>query len=402
VVSAGWDTSARVWQLETPDPLMLLNSHSDQVMMLQFAPQGQLLATADSDFEIHLWSDPVQANVRHVLKGHYDEIRCLAFNADGSLLASAGADRVVHIWDTMTGQLVAGSNPHDKHSIAVFTTGDSLTLLSSAGRTVKHYAATGAELPVPGAAAAHCVAACPAGRWYAVGGTDYFTRLVDTTTGQVRKLEATKPPIGSLAFGPDGKLLAHTSPADGLVWLWNTATGEPQLILIEAADGCTLESVAIHPDGNRVIVGGIDYLSTDDRSGAVCVWRLDTKLKEFVFDVGVYTVAVDATGRYVAGGGINDAVYVWDLHTGEPVFELAGHQQQIHVVAFSPDGNYLLSGGDDMTVRVWDVLSGRMLVTREFDSPVQSLAFSPDGKWLFIGNANTTVYRVAFRLLLDE
>jgi WD40 repeat protein len=402
LVSAGWDTSARVWTMGSSEPTMLLNSHSDQVMTAMFAPHGQLLASADSDNDIYLWSDPAQAKVRHVLKGHSDEVRTLAFNADGTRMASAGLDRVVHVWDTTTGQLIAGPNPLGKHAIAIVPSETGLKLASTGGLAFRLWdEASGAELAPSGDGPAYSVAAD--GRWLAVGGTDIFVRLYDLANpGSMRKLEATKPPIGALAVGPGGNLIAHASPADGLVWLWNTTTAEPQLILIEAADGCTLESVAMHPDGNRVIVGGIDYLSTDDRTGAVCVWRLDTKKKEHVFDVGVYAVAVDASGRYVAGAGINDAVFVWDLQTGEQVFELAGHQQRINVVAFSPDGSYLLSGGDDMTVRVWDVLSGRLLVAREFDSPVQSLAFSPDGAWLYTGNGNTTAYKIEFKKLMDD
>jgi WD40 repeat protein len=405
LVSAGWDTSARVWKLDAADPQMLLNSHSDQVMMLAFAPHGTLLATADSDYDIHLWSDPLQAKVRHVLQGHGDEVRTMAFNADGSRLASAGADRVVHIWDTTTGQLLAGPNPHGRHAIAIRTAAEGqLELASTGGPAFRLWNAdTAAELPPSNDGSAYSIAASADGRWLAVGGTDIFTRLYDRTQpGVMRKLEATKPPIGSLSFSPDGKLLAQTSPADGLVWLWDTATGEPKLILIEAADGCTLESVAIHPDGNRVVVGGIDYLSTDDRTGAVCIWTLETNKKEAVFDVGVYAVAIDPQGRYAAGAGINDLVYLWDLGTNEQVFELTGHQDKIHTVAFSPDGSYLLSAGDDQTVRVWDVLSGRLMVAREFDSSVQSLAFSPDGRWLFTGNGNTTAYRVEFRKLLED
>ena len=59
------------------------------------------------------------------------------------------------------------------------------------------------------------------------------------------------------SFDPNGGMLAQTSPADGLVWLWNTMTGEPRIILIDAADNCTLESVVLHPDGERAVVGGI-------------------------------------------------------------------------------------------------------------------------------------------------
>ena len=54
--------------------------------------------------------------------------------------------------------------------------------------------------------------------------------------GVPKRLEATKPPVGSLAVHPKGELVIHTSPADGLVWLWDPATGQPVLILIEAYD----------------------------------------------------------------------------------------------------------------------------------------------------------------------
>jgi WD40 repeat protein len=405
LVSAGWDTSARVWKPGQPDPLILLNSHAEQVLTLAFAPSGLLLATADSDHDIHLWADPATAKVHHVLRGHADEVRCLAFSPDGSKLASAGADRVVHVWDVATGRLLAGPNPRGRHSVAAFRAGEKLLLASTGGPEFRLWDAdTGAEVPPSGDGPAYSTAASPDGRWLAVGGTDHFTRLYDLAalSSGPRRLEATKPPIGFLAFHPKGELVAHTSPADGLVWLWNPTTGDPVLILIEAADGCTLEGVAFHPDGNRVAVGGIDYLSTGERDGAVCIWDLTTREKVLTLDTGVTAVTFDPLGRYLAGAALTDRVYVWDAGTGDVVFELDGHQERINALTFNPDGSYLLSGGDDQTVRVWDVLSGRLVMVREFDSPVQSLAFSPDGSAVFTGNGNTTCYRFEFKRLLED
>lgn len=405
LVSAGWDTSARVWAPAHADPLMLLNSHSDQVMQVAYSPDGSVLAAADSDCDIYLWSDPATAKVGFVLRGHADEIRTIVFNADGSRLASAGVDRVIHVWDVTTGKLIAGPNPTSNNQIALAKTGDKLLLASSAGTNFRVWdTATNSEVWPSGDGPAHCVAADPNGRWLAVGGNDHFTRVYDlqNPNSTPQKLEATKPPVGYLAFAPNGKLLGQTSPKDGLVWLWTPEQSEASLILIEAADGCTLESVAFLPDSDRIAVGGIDVLSTGERSGAVCVWSISTKLKEMVFDDGVYALAVDPSGRYLAGAGINDAVFVWDLTTEEKVFELEGHTNRILAVTFSPDGSYLASAGDDLTVRLWDVLSGRLLVAREFDSPVQSLAFSPDGASLFLGNANTTCYRVELKKFLED
>jgi WD40 repeat protein len=404
LVSAGWDTSARVWEPGRADPVVLLNSHSDQVLLARFAPAGKLLATADSDNDIHLWADPAAAKVAHVLHGHADEIRALAFSADGTRFASGGTDRVIHVWDTSTGQLLAGPNPRDRHDIAVVPNANGTWALASAGGPgFRMWDMAGNELPPTGDGPANSVAASKDGRWLAVGGTDIFIRLYDRQKAgaQPKKLEATKPPIGSLSFHPDGNIFAAASPADGLVWLWDTAADEARLILIEAADGCTLESVAFLADG-RLAVGGIDFLGTGERDGAVCVWDWTVKEKIFTSDTGVYALAADPTGRYLAGAGASGQVFLWDLSLGELAFELDGHPEPLRAVTFTPDGCFVLSGGDDQTLRVWDVLSGRLMAVRELDSPVQSLAVSPDGTWVFVGHPNTTVSQIETARLLEE
>lgn len=403
LISAGWDTSARVWQPPHPDPLMLLNSHADQVLTLAYSPDGRFLACADSDHDIYLWSEPAKGKVGHILRGHQDEIRCLAFNADGRLLASAGADRVIRLWEVQNGRLLAGPHATAKHSLA-YVPGARSILVSATGQAVRAWdAASGDECPPTGEKAAYSVAASPDGRQIALGGTDHFTSIWDVESqAVVAQLEATKPPIGRLAYSPDGTLIAHTSPADGLVWIWNAKTFEPQLILIEAADGCTLEALAIHPNGQWLACGGVDVLSTGERDGALCIWDITTMEKKVVWDVGVYALAFDPRGKYLAGAGLKETVYLWDLEKDELIFELAGFQGAVNAVAFSPDGSYLLAAGEDMTVRAWDVLSSRMLIRREFDTAPQSLLFSPDGRFLFLGNANTTCYQVEFKKLLDD
>jgi len=406
-VSAGWDTSARVWKPDVSiDPVMLLNSHSEQVHAATFSPDGTLLATADSDYAIHLWSSQTTAKVRHVLRGHSDDIRCLAFNPEGTRLASAGADRVIHLWDTATGQLVAGPNPIGKHALA-FSDGGTPVLVSTGGASVTVWNVQTRETIAPtGAIAARAVACSENGHWLAVSGTDQFIHVYDRTqhAAPAKLLEATKPPIGHLAFSADGNTLAMTSQSDGLVWLWNPATtsGNPELILIEAADNCTLEGLAFHPNNTWVAVGGVDVMSTGDRDGAVCVWDSTTKQRVLTFDTGVYDLAFDPKGRYLAGAGVSEAVYLWDMEKQEEAYALEGHLGRVNCVAFSRDGSYLLSGGDDGTVRVGDLLSGRLVVACEFDTGIQGLAFNTDGSMLYTANSNTTCFELNWQAMLEE
>ena len=225
------------------------------------------------------------------------------------------------------------------------------------------------------------------------------------TNALVQTLAHTKGPIGSPAFSADSKLLATASRSDGLLWVWRVGTEEAILVIPEAADNCTLEAVAFHPNGKYVAVGGLDWLATSGNDGALCVWDLEARDKLLTLEAGVTAIGFDAAGRYLAAGTFSQtgqSVVVWDFEKQEKVFDLPGHHDRINAVAFSPDGSWLVSGSDDSTVRVWNVLTGRLAVARQFDAAVQSLAFSPDGKYLFTGNGNTTAYRLEVKKMLEE
>jgi WD40 repeat protein len=404
LISVGWDTTARVWEPGRDEPTMLLNAHSDQVNAVAVSPDGKLLACADSDFTIHVWDDPRHGRQKFVLNGHTDEIRALAFNPAGTRLASAGADRVVHIWDVTAGKLVAGPNPSARNSIAVAAS----TLFTTGGNLLQAWDRESGQRawPVADSEAVHFVATSPDGKLLATSGPTADVKVWDTAAKSVvQTLSHTKAPIGSPAFSADGTLLATASVSDGLLWVWKVGTPEAVLVIPEAADACTLESVAFHPNGKYVAVGGLDWLATSGTDGALCVWDLEARDKHLTLEAGVTAVAFDHTGRYLASGTFSQngqSVVVWDFEKQEKVFDLPGHHDRINAVAFSPDGSWLVSGGDDSTIRVWNVLTGRLAVARQFDAAVQSLAFSPDGKYLFTGNGNTTAYRLEMKKMLEE
>lgn len=405
LLSAGWDRSVRIWKSPQADPLMLLNTHSEQVYCLAYSADGKFLACADSDYEVHLWTDLQGKQPANILRGHEAEIAGMTFSPDGQFFASAGADRTIHVWNLATGALHAGPQSGNRHTIALAAGPTRSNLVSALGTSLQAWEPESASMAwfPPATEPMRSLAASADGHWLALSGETPDVELWDISTHQkARVLTHTKGPISDLAFSPDSKRLATASLSDGLVWLWDMAEPEAILVIPEAADSCTLETVVFHPKENLIAVGGIDFLSTGGTDGAVCLWDLDKREKLKGFERGVTCLAFDPKCRYLAGGTLANSVAVWDLQDDKLVFDLPGHTERIGAVAFSPDGSWLVSASDDCTIRVWNVLNGRLVVARHFDTAIQSLVFGADGEYLYTGNADSTCYRLNVGRLFEE
>jgi WD40 repeat protein len=404
LVSAGWDTTARVWDVRNGEPIILLNSHADQVNALTISPDGRLLACADSANRIHVWQTATW-KTQQVLNEGGEETRCLAFHPDSKLLASGGVEQVIHLWDPEHGELISGPDGTARHSIAVAPSSDGLRLASSGGGTALHVwdVATGKHLipgDVPGILS---VAGSPDGRWIAAGGTDTRIHLWDAATGHCHLgLMGQRGASTALAFAPDSRLLASASFSDGTVWLWNLAKSEPALLVVEAADGCTVETVAFHPTTGVLACGGIDWMATGGSDGAICLWDVKQPKKLIVLDCGTTSLAFHPSGKWMASASLEEEICIWDAQSWELLAELGGHRDGVTCVNFSPDGRWFATGGNDRAVRLWNAATREPIAMEELETPVMALCFSPDSRFLFTANGNTTCYQLEVAKLLES
>lgn len=162
------------------------------------------------------------------------------------------------------------------------------------------------------------------------------------------------------------------------------------LWLIDTESGKTLTTFkddvehrpVVSPDGATVLhsyVGTLRWSKTED--GAT-IREKDNYLDPFAFS---------PDGKLVYAGGSSredDAPYKYvvtevDAETAELNRTFGGHQREVSAAAVSPDGKWLATGGQDAHVCLFDLADGK-LVHRVLaqEGPVTQTSFSSDAKWL--------------------
>ncbi|HJZ56579.1 MAG TPA: protein kinase, partial [Gemmataceae bacterium] len=320
----------RVWDVATGKAdVPPITDVGHPVWTTLFAPGGEQLVTSDEGGKVRVWDVATRKAIK-TLGDHKGGAPHLAFSPDGARLASTGVDGVVKVWDWKRRELLKPLEGHGEKVDLVAYSPDG-TLL-----------ATGSQ---------SCVVV-----W-------------DAATLELRHTLPT-PGSGVLAFTPDGQTLvtaAHILP-EGTRRSFarcdvKAGTCAPAINLPES-DGIVVG--ALSPDGRTLYA--MSCYPQDPRLGVYDAGTGETRVPHPGHAAGmVWGVGFSPDGRWLATGGEDGGVYLWDLsrpRSGEFVvspLQLPRHTQQVWSVVFSPDGRLLASAGFDQTIRLWDVAERREL-----------------------------------------
>ncbi len=291
---------------------------------------------------------------------HVGRVLALAWSPDGKLVASSGEEGVICLRDSVTGRLVRSIK--SRASCLAFTPEGKGLAAGLDGRVCIWETATGKELLLLDALSAKLRQLAEQRKQFRGPGGDLIDgRFYDSNWF---------PRTQTIAFSPDGRLLAAAGVHSTIVW--DMAAKRQRFTL-------DLESayIAFTPDGKQLV--------TANGAKSIRLWDARTGKQTGGFETegpdgwaNTFSLAVSPDGKHAALKLLNHLVIV-KLDSGKVVWREKSYGYQKEPVAFSPDGR-LLAFFSAKGVRVWEWSTGRQIESLADATSVG--VFAPDGKRL--------------------
>ena len=157
----------------------------------------------------------------------------------------------------------------------------------------------------------------------------------------------------SLAFSPDGTLLAvgHADASD--VWVWQVANGSLLRMMDAHPLSHRIRGIAFTPDGKHLI--GSEW-STDPEEGSMSIWEVSTGKRVGKLLRVAWHPAVSPDGQFVASVD-EEVVSLWELAERTVRWQVENVSNDLRLV-FSLDGHFLV-GSHANGVTWWRVGDGQ-------------------------------------------
>lgn len=428
LAAGGGEGEVFLWTLKDERAQLFDWKHQGEVWATAFSSDGQWLATASSDWVIHLWQIP-SGDLVQEFHGHEGQIRNLRFQPDNQTLVSVGVDQRVCLWDCRSGKMSQQTIEHDgsPRALTLDPSGTKLYNGKEDGSVSMWDLISGEQLELlpPQPAPVLALELSPAQDLIAVAYDNCLIYLWSLKTRScLHILPGHHNWIMSLNFSPDGSLLASGSQ-DSSIGLWQVSTGQclqwlrghkdwvravrfshDGSYLASASDDSTVRiwdvetciclrtlkgttnivrSLALKPETHELVVGGDDQ-KLRVWSGTTCQLTLGNE------NTLASAIAICPRTGKVATNTLESAIQIWDLSQQACVTQLLGHQRMVSALTYNPHRPVLASASIDGYIRIWDTQSSRCLrVIQAHSSWIWALLFLPDSKHLLSASDDTTI-----------
>ena len=163
-------------------------------------------------------------------------------------------------------------------------------------------------------------------------------------------------PVKDAAFSNDGKRIISTH-LDDSIRIWSVVDGRQ----LKKFNVCEKSSnVMFSRDDKNFLV----YCDKQDH-GKIKIFDSNSGRETFKFDdeeTGfIETISISSNGKYFATLDIGGEVYLWDINKAKPIRSVDIGFSSKDAIAFSPDGRTFAVGGQNQNLFLFDVETGNKL-----------------------------------------
>ncbi|HET6426424.1 MAG TPA: c-type cytochrome domain-containing protein [Planctomycetaceae bacterium] len=240
------------------------------------------------------------------------------------------------------------------------------------------------------------------GKLAVTAGDDGVVRTWDAKTGKpLDEFTGHTAPVNFLATGPDRLLVSLSEDKSAILWDSNPQWQFAGVIGPNAAAPLDLGpspfvnrvlSLAFSPDGKLLATGG----GEPSRSGEVLLWNVETKafvkaLPDAHSDT-VFGLEFSRDGKWLVSGAADKFVKVHEVETGKLVRSFEGHTHHVLGVSFKADTNRIASAGADNAIKIWNVETGEQHRTiQNYSKQVTSIHFIGTSDNIISGSGDKSV-----------
>jgi eukaryotic-like serine/threonine-protein kinase len=390
LVSAGEDNQVHVWDL--PSGKIRLSLHPHPASCAAFSPDGQQILTAEPD-ALCLWQAARgEITLRIQTPGISLPVRA-GFSPDGKRVVSVhDGGKTVKEWDPADGRLLSSrDNPYSllgltsKLLYPAHARGFHLAEAPGGFKIIDDVSGRDRAELLGHVGPVHYADVSADGTRIVTGSDDQTCRVWDSgAIGSQRVWDEKPAGVQYAVYSPDGRRIA-TAGRDGTLKIWRADGGRTPLLSLRAHTS-SITSIAFSPDGSRLVSAP----SGDNRKDLnLKVW--DSSTGQQVGEMAGHTDGISCVewlpqGSTVVSAGWDATVRIWDVETGRCLHAMS-LTDEIWDLAVSRDGRWIAAGGKDQDIYLWEAGTARLIQTlHEHIDTIDALTFSPDSRSLFSGD----------------